>query len=274
MILVTGASGRIGTAVLRELTERAIPVRALARPRSRSPMRDDPAVQWREGDLGDERIVEGALEGVHTIVLHSAPAPTQVAQQERVVDAAVAHGVKRIVKLSAIGAASEAACDVSRWHWRVEQRVTSSGLLAGCQGMGQVAEVDARDVGAVLGALAAAERIERPVENITGPEALDFQAMARVLSQHFGRPIRYVDCTPGDLLQCAQAAGVDSWLAHDMVAWQTEARDGRYAIVHDTVERITRRPPRRFETFANELATSLRYANAPERPKALEGASA
>jgi uncharacterized protein YbjT (DUF2867 family) len=234
------------------------------------------------------------------VVLHSAPAPAQVAQQERVIDAALAQGVKRVVKLSAAGASSEAACDVARWHWRVEQRLASSGiesctvratrpmqdllhqvpllltsgLLAGCQGSGQVADVDARDVGAVLGALAASPRVDRPLEHVTGPEALDFPAMARVLSHHFGRPVRYVDCTPSDLLQCAQAAGVDSWLAHDMVAWQTEARDGRYAIVHDTIERVTRRPPRRFEAFASELATSLRYANAPERPKAFEGAPA
>lgn len=300
MILVTGASGRIGTAVLRELTDRALPVRALARPRSRSPMRDHAGVEWREGDLGDERSVEAALTGVHTVVLHSPPAPTQVAQQERVIDAAVRSGVKRIVKLSATGAASDAACDVARWHWRIEQRLATSGvetivaratrpmqdllqqvpllltsgLLAGCQGLGQVADVDARDIGAVLAALAAADGVDQPVVQITGPEAMDYPGMARILGQQFGRPIRYVDCAPADLLQCAQAAGLDAWLAHDMVAWQTEARDGRYAIVHDTVARLTGRSPRRFVAFANELAASLRYANAPERASAFEGVSA
>ena len=263
-------------------------------------MRDDPAVEWLEGDPGDARTVERALDGVHTVVLHSAPAPAQVAQQERVIDAALASGVRRIVKLSAIGASSEAACDVARWHWRIEERVSASGLetcvaratrpmqdllhqvpllltsglLAGCQGTGQVADVDARDVGTVLAALAAIERIEQPLVHITGPEAMDYPAMARVLSAQFGRTIRYVDCAPADLLQCALAAGVDAWLAHDMVAWQTEARDGRYAIVHDTVERLTGRAPRRFAAFANELATSLRYANAPRHARAPEGVPA
>jgi uncharacterized protein YbjT (DUF2867 family) len=137
--------------------------------------------------------------------------------------------------------------------------------------MGQTADVDARDVGTVLATLAAAEQIEQPIVGVTGPEALDYPAMARRLATHFGRPIRYVDCAPADLLQCAQAAGVDAWLAHDMVAWQMEARDGRYAIVYDSVERLTGRPPRRFEAFANELAASLRYSNAPVRVRASGG---
>ncbi|MES2524291.1 MAG: NAD(P)H-binding protein [Gemmatimonadota bacterium] len=291
MILVTGASGRIGTAILRELSHGTTPVRALARGMARSPLRDEPTVHWVDGDAGDERVLSRSLEGIRTVVLHSAAAPEQVALQERVIASALAGGVQRIVKLSVAGATDDAACDAARWHWRIEQRLHSSGveacsvrvtrpmqallhqvpllltsgLLAGCQGSGQSADVDVRDVGAVLAVLASAPRLEQPFLTVTGPEAMDFNTMARILSRHFSRPIRYVDCAPADMLQCALAAGVDRWLAHDMVAWQTDARDGRYAIVHDTVERITGRAPRRFESFANELATSLRYANAPER---------
>ncbi|HYW32884.1 MAG TPA: NAD(P)H-binding protein [Gemmatimonas sp.] len=291
MILVTGASGRIGTAILRELSGASVPARALARGRARSPLRDEPGVQWIDGDAGDERVLAGALEGVCTVVLHSASAPGQVALQERVISAALSAGVARIVKLSIVGAADDAASDEARWHWRIEQRLGStgvetcsvrvtrpmqallhqasllltSGLLAGCQGTGQSADVDVRDVGAVLATLATAPRLDCALVTVTGPEAMDFAGMARLLSRQFNRPIRYVDCQPGDMLQCALAAGVDRWIAEDMVAWQTDARDGRYAIVHDTIERVTGRPPRRFEAFANELATSLRYANAPQR---------
>ena len=45
----------------------------------------------------------------------------------------------------------------------------------------------------------------------------------------------------------------------------TEARGGRFSDVTDTVQRITGREPRRFETYANELAASLRYTQAPAR---------
>jgi uncharacterized protein YbjT (DUF2867 family) len=291
MILVTGASGRIGTAVIRDLAARSLPVRALARARTRSPLRDCAGLEWAEGDLGDERSVSAAVEGVDSVVLHSAPSPEQIGLQERFIDVAIAAGVRRIIKLSVAGAAADAACDGARRHWRVEQclegadvewcsvRATrpmqdllhqvplllTSGLLAGCQGTGQSADVDVRDIGSVLSSLAAAAQLHHGVLPLTGPEALDGAEMARQLARHFNRPVRYVDCSPGDLLQCAQAAGVEGWQAHDLVAWQTEARDGRYSIVYDTVERVTGREPRRFEAFANELAMSLRYSNAPQR---------
>ena len=289
MILVTGASGRVGLAALRALAHDDTPVRALARTRARPALREEPGVQWMHGDLGDPRSLAAALAGVETVILHSAPSPEQVALQERVVENAAAAGVQRIVKLSMLGAAPDAGCDSARGHWRVERRLAASGvsscvvratrtmhelqhhvpmllmtgLLAGCQGNGRVTDVDARDVGETLAALAVTDRLPESVIELTGPEALDFPAVASLLTRELHRSIRYVDCAPADLLQCAQAAGVDRWQAHDLVAWQTEARDDRYAEVRDTAESFTGRSPRRFDAFANELATSLRYAQAP-----------
>lgn len=299
MILVTGASGRIASSAIRDLQERDARVRVFGR---RQPHLSDAnrAVEWIDGGLDDARAVASAVEGVDCVILLSANSPEEIGRQEGAIDAAVAAGVRRIVKLSAIGAAADAAPDTARWHWRVEQRAAASGveqcavrvtrrmqsllhqvpllltsgLLAGCQGTGHVADVDARDVGRVLSALAVADTLDAPVVQVTGPEAMSFGTMAVHLARALGRPVRYVDCTSADLLQCAEAAGIAPWQAHEMVAWQTEAREGRHAVVHDTVERITGRAPRRFEAFADELATSLRYANAPERPAgALEGAA-
>lgn len=302
MILVTGASGRIASSAIRDLQQRDAHVRVLGR---RQPHLTDAAghVEWIDGGLDDARAVSASLTGVDCMILLSANSPDDIGQQESAIDAAVAAGVRRIVKLSAIGAASDAAPDTARRHWRVEQRLAASGvehcavrvtrrmqslqhqvpllltsgLLAGCQGTGHVADVDARDVGHVLSSLAVAETLETlgaPIVQVTGPEAMSFATMAVHLARALGRPVRYVDCTSADLLQCAEAAGIAPWQAHELVAWQMEAREGRHAVVHDTVERITGRAPRRFEAFANELATSLRYANAPERPAgALEGAA-
>lgn len=289
MILVTGASGRVGLAALRALAHQDAPIRALARTRARPALREEPGVQWLHGDLGDHRSLRAALDGAETVVLHSSPAPEQIALQARVVDNAAAAGVRRIVKLSMLGAAPDAGCDSARGHWRIEQRLAScavpscvvratrtmhelmhhvpmllmTGLLAGCQGHGRVADVDARDVGETLAAVAVAEELPGAVVELTGPEALDYPSIAALLTRELHRSIRYVDCAPADLLQCAQAAGVDRWQAHDLVAWQTEARDDRYAEVRDTAERFTGRPARRFESFANELAASLRYAEPP-----------
>lgn len=302
MILVAGASGRIGGAVIRHLHELAMPVRAIGRRHARITL-PDADVEWVNGELATGEILRDAMRGVDAVVLHSASSPDSIRAQEGVVAAAEAGGVRRIVKLSTIGASADAACDGARSHWRVEQRVAdsgldhcivratrtmqdllhqvplllTSGLLAGCQGDGQTADVDARDLGRLLATLAVAQPEEGAVAtdhtmlHVTGPRAMSFSAMADVLSHALDRAVRYVDCTPADLLRCAEAAGVESWRAHDMVTWQTEAREGRHAIVYDTVERITGYAPRRFESFANELATSLRYANAPVRTMVAAG---
>jgi len=100
-----------------------------------------------------------------------------------------------------------------------------------------------------------------------------FSTIAWQLARQPGRPVRYVDCTPADLLQCAEAAGIEAWQAQDMVTWQTEARERRHAVVHDSIERITERAPRRVETFALEMATSLRYANGPATGARRQGVS-
>lgn len=302
MILVTGASGRIGSAVIRHLHERAVPVRAIGRRHAQAAM-PDTDIEWVYSELASQHAIVDAMHGIDTVVLHSSASPDHIRAQEGVVAAAQAGGVQRIVKLSTIGAAADAACDAARSHWRVEQRLADSGLdhcivratrtmqdllhqvpllltgglLAGCQGDGQTADVDARDIGRVLATLAGARRAEGSAEvdgvtlQVTGPRAMSFAEMAAALSHALGRPVRYVDCTPADLLRCAEAAGVESWRAHDMVTWQTEAREGRHSIVYDTVEHITGHAPRRFETFANELAASLRYANAPERTMVAAG---
>lgn len=288
MILVTGATGRIGSCVIRRLRERGLPVRAFGRRHAHRAPRDA-AIEWVEGDLADEAAITDAMRGARVVVLHSAPSPERVRLQEHVIDTAEASGVQRVVKLSTMGAAADAGCDSARWHWRVEQRLArsgvegctlratrmmqellqqvplllTSGLLAGCQGDGRAADVDARDVGDMLAELAAADDAPDHLLQITGPEAMSFATMAMHLAQQLKRPVRYVDCAPADLLRCMEAAGVEHWQAHDRATWQTEARAGRHAIVHDTLQRLTGRAPRRFETFANELATSLRYSSAP-----------
>ena len=79
------------------------------------------------------------------------------------------------------------------------------------------------NVGYLLAELAAADRTHEPLLHITRPEAMNFASMAVHLSHQLAREVRYVDCTPSDLLRCAEAAGMQPWRAHDTVNWQTEA---------------------------------------------------
>src|SRR3954465_12238889 len=114
MLLLTGATGRVGSALLRRLTERREPVRAMVRdPRRLGP--DRVRVQIALGDLGDPPSFRNALRGVRTVVhLAAAIRDQRTGSIEelngiatwRMVQAAERAGVEHFVFTSALNATS------------------------------------------------------------------------------------------------------------------------------------------------------------------------
>ncbi|MFC7715625.1 SDR family oxidoreductase [Nonomuraea recticatena] len=103
-ILVTGATGRLGVATVRRLTERGFEVRAVSRrPR-------EGAVEWVVADLATGEGVAAAVEGVEAVV-HLAAAPYKGRYTDRVeldgtralVDAAAKAGVRHLLYVSIVG---------------------------------------------------------------------------------------------------------------------------------------------------------------------------
>ena len=128
-ILVTGASGTIGSRVVRELTTLAagkdIAIRAAARkPPSQA------GIETVDLALGDTTSVDRALADVDVAFLLTPFAEDQVALGKHFIDRAKARGVKRIVKLSAFGADAEPGIELGRWHRAVEKHLEASGLAA------------------------------------------------------------------------------------------------------------------------------------------------
>ena len=108
MILVTGATGLNGGLVVRRLSEKGIPVRALVRePDTRNATKADalrmlPGVTVVSGDLAQPASLAGALDGVDKAVLISSSDAAMADSQSAFVDAAKAASVGHIVKLSGI----------------------------------------------------------------------------------------------------------------------------------------------------------------------------
>jgi uncharacterized protein YbjT (DUF2867 family) len=122
MILVTGATGQIGSAVIENLA--GVPdVRALVREPT-----DVGDVDVAIGSFDDERSLAAALEGVETLFLTGRDNPDQVEQHGRVLDAARAAGVRRVVKLSAIAARPDSPVALMRWHHAIEERLRRSSF--------------------------------------------------------------------------------------------------------------------------------------------------
>jgi NAD(P)H dehydrogenase (quinone) len=130
MILVTGATGTIGRALVRQLAAAGVEVRALVRDAHRGAALGVPYVV---GDLDEPSSVGPAFDGVDRLFLNSvAGVPTDgeqpmVRQQKNAIDAAVVAGVGRVVKVSVDGA--KAGGRVAQGaHWVIEEYLKAAGV--------------------------------------------------------------------------------------------------------------------------------------------------
>jgi uncharacterized protein YbjT (DUF2867 family) len=226
MLLLTGATGLVGSAVLRRLTAARVPVRCLVRdPRRLGPERV--RVQIALGDLADPPSFRNALRGVTTVV-HLAAAIRDQPRGSieelngiatwRMVQAAEAAGVQRFVFFSALGASTHDRTRFLRSKALAEEAVVTSDLpqpvvvapsivyapgdvfmtLLSRMALAPVVPVSGRgraryqpiwaeDVArCVLALLEVAE--PRPRYELAGPEVVDYTEITARLLRAAGRP--------------------------------------------------------------------------------------
>ena len=277
MILVTGASGTVGREVVKALVERQEPVRAAYRSR---PQNVPAGVESVALDYDRPETIAPALRGVDTLFLLS----TTVAPEVRVVDEAARAGVKRIVKLSVLGA-PEGPFEFARWHRPVEQHIEASGLawthlrpngfmqnlinykgetiraqsaLYASVGEAAISHVDARDIGAAAARVLTESGHEGQAYDLTGGAALTYAEVAEALSAALGRTIRYVPITPEQYRAAAVAAGTPEAYADALVDLDRAYARGVGSRVASGVKTLTGRDPISFDAFARDHAPSMR----------------
>ena len=297
MIVVTGASGNAGSRVVRALGARGERVRAFVHDpgRARDVLGGD--VELAVGDFADPASVRAALEGADALLLSCADDPRRVGWETAAIDAAVAAGVRRIVKLSA--AAAEPGSPVAFWDWhgQVEQYLRSCGtgwvilranwymsnLLAAASavaaegrlyapaGQARIAMIDPRDVGAAAAAVlcspghGASAGHEGQTYLLTGPRAITYDEVAAGLSVATGSRVEFVDI-PGDAAYQAMIGdGMPGFVAEQIVAMFTRLRQGAAAQVSPDVETLTGSAPRDFACFATDHARLFALAAAAAR---------
>lgn len=110
-ILVIGGTGMVGRPVVRRMIEEGLPVRLLARTPAKAEARFGDRCEIREGDLRDRASLEAAMDGVGAIYvsLNNVMAAQRPAWDpdtdgtRLIVETALATGVKRVLRLSALG---------------------------------------------------------------------------------------------------------------------------------------------------------------------------
>jgi uncharacterized protein YbjT (DUF2867 family) len=286
LILVTGATGHVGGAVVRQLAAQGVPLRALVRSPEKAAALAGPTVQTVVGDFARPETLGPALQGVTHALLISHHDVRQVELQGNFVEAARRAGRVHVVKLSGLATAPGSPSQSGRWHAETEAQIRDTGLpwtflhppyfmqnllraapavaahgvLTAAMKDGRIAMVDARDVAAVATAALTAPGHTGQTYVITGPEALSHAMVAAILSEAVGRQIVYQDIELDALREQLVAAGTPPWLLEVRMEFTSVLREGFAAAVTDTVARTTGHEPRTFAAFAAEHATRFRGA--------------
>jgi uncharacterized protein YbjT (DUF2867 family) len=219
VILVTGATGNTGSAVLQQLASHGAVVRAMVRSTKNTARLPNTSATVVVGDFDDPRSVAAALEGVTKAYLVTPSSPDAEAQQVQFAELAAAAGVRRLVKLSQFAAAEASPVRFLRYHATVERRIGELGIgftflrpnlyfqgLLAFQPMiaaeghfvapigdARVSAVDVRDIAAVAAIALSEDGHDGKTYTITGPAAVTHTEMASALSKAIGRlSLRFV----------------------------------------------------------------------------------
>jgi len=134
--------------------------------------------------------------------------------------------------------------------------IRASGLITLPVGAAKGSFIDARDIAAVARTLLTSDTfVDRHVD-LTGPRALDHAEVAGILTQATGRAIGFQDITPEAMLQGLRAAGLPHDYAAFLVMILGHFKAGHAERTTDAVQRITGRPPRSIEQYAQDHRAS------------------
>jgi uncharacterized protein YbjT (DUF2867 family) len=276
MVLVTGATGTIGSEVFRRLVAAGARPRALARDPRIARATLGPAAEHVIGDLDRPESVEAALAGADRVFLLTRQSSRQTDQERTVIEAAVRSGARHLVKLSVFRADERSPLRIARQHRETERALEESGLaytivrpvflmqnllgMAGAgaihtaAGDGRVAMVDARDVAAVAVDALTSHGSDGKTYTLTGPEALSFDDVSEILSQQTGRPIRHVRVAPEAVRDALERGGIEPWFAEDMAHLHGMLAAGYEDLVTDDVRTVTGTSPSTLAEFARSFA--------------------
>lgn len=268
-ILVVGASGTVGSELSRLLTAQGETVVKLT---SRTPTAADQV----QADLVSRAGLHEAFEGVDRAFLLSPPG---YANQDEVlaplINEARAHNLKKVVLMSAMGAnaddnaplrqaekrleASGLPYNIIRPNWFMQnfntfwiQGILQQGKILLPVGTAKGSFIDARDIAAVAAKLLTSDSFANQDFDLTGPAALDHDAVAAILSRETGRSIGYQDIPPAAMLDGLLTAGLPRPYAEFLLLILGFFKAGYAERTTDAVARILGRAPGSFEQYAKD----------------------
>jgi uncharacterized protein YbjT (DUF2867 family) len=215
-ILITGATGNVGSEVVKSLQKKNLPI-AIGIRKKKKIKETHKEIDYRELDFQKPETYNGALEGVKSIFLVRPPAISNVKKEIRpFLETAKEKGVEHIVFLSVIGADKNSFIP----HFKIEKVILELGfaytfLRAGFfmqnfskthrqeikekneiiipGGATPLSFIDVVDLGKVGAECLTSQKHHNQIYPLTGPELLSFNDVAEIFSRELGTKITYIN---------------------------------------------------------------------------------
>ncbi|WP_067713336.1 SDR family oxidoreductase [Nocardia yamanashiensis] len=281
MIVVTGATGNIGSALVRDLAAAGEKVVAVSR--GEKPVDLPAGVEHRRGDIGDLDSLGAAVTGAEALFLLitgpqlvTGPAPAELL--ETVAQA----GIRRVVFVSSQGAVTRAGSDgyartlefekalaASDLEWTVVrpggffsnsfawiEPVRAERTIAAPFGDTGLPLVDPADIAAVAAAALREDGHDEQVYTLTGPAVITPREQAAALEAALGEPLRFLDLTReqarGNMLRFMPESVADHTL--DILGTPTTEEQQ----VSGDIERVLGRPATSYAEWAQRVIGAFR----------------
>jgi len=280
MILITGATGKSGSATAKALFDLGQSYRALIRNPDKEEELKALGAEVIIGSIEDNHSLVKAMLGVKKVLILLPNSENQLALEKQIVDVALQSGVKHIVKVSSIEATPDAISPIPKLHLESENYIKASGLewtmvkpnfymqnLLGSaatikeqdkiflpMGEGKTGMIDTRDVGKVIAKVLSEDGHTSKNYAITGPEILSFHDVAEKFSNVLGRNIDYVDMPMAAYKDILSKFLTNQWHLNSVIDLFVGIAEGGIEDKTETYKELMGKQPTSLEEYIKEHA--------------------
>ncbi|MGR6469024.1 SDR family oxidoreductase [Rhizobium sp. PAMB 3182] len=289
-LLVTGASGKLGKAVLNNLLEADHPAgKIIATTRDITKLSDfaEKGVVVRAATFDEPTSLRAAFAGADRLLLISTDeliAPgKRLAQHKNAVEAATAAGLKHIVYTSMPKPEPGNPVLFAPDHYGTEQAIIASGMgytilrntwyqenlflvlpdafksgtLYTSAGDGRISHIAHADCAKAAAAALAPTTSENRILTLTGPELFTTAEIAALATSVVGKPLSVVNLTDEQLIAGMVAHGLPEPVAKIFASFDTNTRQGGFDILTDDFEMLTGKKPRPLKAFFEQVKSQF-----------------
>lgn len=277
-ILVTGATGNVGSELIKQLVAQDVPIKAAVRNLEKAGSMGWKNVERVFFDYTKPETFEAAFADVERVFV--VPPPITPRQHEVLIpmlDAAKQAGIRHIVNLSTMSVEHDETLPLRlaekyleesgmtytllRPNWFMQN--CNGFLLGSINGQGGIyvpaadaktSFIDIRDIAAVAVAALTTEAYDNRTYTLTGGKALDRYEMAEILSAVSGKDLHYVPMSDDDMRAALKSAGLPDENSEMLIRLYQFVRQGWTAPVSPDVANVLGREPITFEQYAQDYA--------------------